>query len=107
MRLNLIMGVFWLGAAVTLLVFALQGKKVAGLDPDRAYVIIVLGFLLSLYNVVRWWASRSRRPAPQEMPRKRILYGEQQEYLPEFDFQKQQEKPGPDSNANRETENRE
>jgi len=99
MRLNLLMGVFWLCAAVTLLVFALQGKKFAGLDPDRTYLIIAFGFVLTLYNFARWWSLRSRAAKPPDLPRKKILYGDQQEYLPEFDFDKTK-KPNAGDNRN-------
>jgi branched-subunit amino acid ABC-type transport system permease component len=97
MRFNLIMGMFWLCGAVTLAVYALQGKPFAGLDPDRAQLIIVFGFMLALYNFARWWAARSKKPAAPP-PRKKVLFGEQQEYLPEFDFQKPAPKPGESTN---------
>src|SRR5262245_2530004 len=96
MRVNVMMGIFWLSLGGTLLGAHLLGKEIPGVRPDRGAFIGVFAMVLAAYNFGRWWASRvrekSRAAAAGEPPKKRPVE-RSAEYHPEFDFNRNDSSP--------------
>ena len=89
MRVNLMMGIFWLCLGGTLLGAHALGKEIRGVHPDRGVFIGVFAMVLAAYNFVRWWAARVRqkaREAAAAQPPKKRPVERPAEYNPEFDF---------------------
>jgi hypothetical protein len=89
MRLNLILCVMWLIIGVGLLSYRQLHPEISGTPTENVALWGgIIGILLCLYNLVRWWSSRAlarhrAEPKPRREPRPRSAT---LEYNPEFDF---------------------
>jgi len=91
-RLNLILCFIWLLIAVPLLLANLTPLQIPDVPVGREGLLVGgLAALLALYNLARWYASRSRRTPPPPATTKRRLDAPRLEYNPQFDFNR----PGP------------
>ncbi len=89
MRLNLILCIMWLAVGAGLLGYRQLHPEIAGTPTENVALWGgCLGMLLALYNLVRWWASRTfaRYRARREPQSTRRLKAATLEYNPEFDF---------------------
>lgn len=87
------MAIMWLTMAVGLYFrsYLPEDFRPKIFDGHNADLLMVVGFVLGLWNLVRWYASRNRSvdEVEEPKPRRRIVEAERpHEYLPEFDFTK-------------------
>jgi hypothetical protein len=90
MQLHLMMGIFWLIVGIAVAAANIFGTDVRGATSEIGRLFGMGGFVLAVYNFVRYWAARTRQKARDaaaaEPPRKRIIDQPPAEYNPELDF---------------------
>jgi hypothetical protein len=94
--LNFVLAVFWVAVGVGMLAewyTAEQPRFVLPFAPGVSAGWVALAF--AAYNLVRWYALRSRSAAPPPSPNalNRPARREPQEYHPEFDFDRPTDPP--------------
>ena len=97
MRINLMIGIFWLCAGATLLGARALGKPIKGVFPDSDLLFGVAALVFAAYKFARWWSARVRQKIREanaaEPPKKRPVERPPAEYHPEFDFTRNDSPP--------------
>jgi hypothetical protein len=90
MRMNLMMGIFWLCVGIMVAVANLIGTDLRAVYSDGGRLVGGIAIVLAIYNFARWWAARTKQKAREAEaavpPRKRQIEKPPTEYNPEFDF---------------------
>ncbi|HEV3145768.1 MAG TPA: hypothetical protein VGZ47_17905 [Gemmataceae bacterium] len=93
MRLNLMLGVFWLFASSTLLIMIYLDKEGQHFSKTAPW-FGALGLVLAAYNFARWWAARAAEKARAAQPPPQRRPVGPPEYHAEFDFNRPEKPKG-------------
>jgi hypothetical protein len=85
--LHLILAVFWMCVGVCLLIFRQSFEEQYELaNRQTVSIFILMAFVVSAYNLLRWRTRRTYTRPSLPPPRRRHLDGPPTEYDPTFDF---------------------